>query len=140
MTPRVSTLKNMILIATFALLPLASVNASAQNKAYVNVPFDFVANHQLLPSGYYEMMSSDTSLTLINANTGKAQAILLVRHEAGDAIETRGRLRFQVSGHRRVLVEAQFAGSSVHSKLLGQPKRERVVARNAEPSIEVAMK
>ncbi|HEY2471719.1 MAG TPA: hypothetical protein VGI45_28295 [Terracidiphilus sp.] len=140
MTRSLSTMKNMILIATFALVSFTAVTASAQNKATVYVPFAFVANHQTLPAGHYEVLSSVTSLTLIDANTGKAQALFLVRHEAGDAIETRGRLRFQMSGSRHVLVEVQFAGSSTHSRLLGQPKQERQVARSGEPTIEVAMK
>jgi hypothetical protein len=143
MTRSLSTLKNMILIATFALLPLAAVNASAQNSAHVNVPFAFVANHNVVPAGYYQVISSETTLTLINANSGKALAMLLVRPENGDAIETQGRLSFQVSGSRHILTEAQFAGSSTHSKLLAQPKRERQVANNTNLSgatVEVAMK
>jgi hypothetical protein len=140
MTRSLSSLRNTILIAALALLPLAAVNAPAQSKARVNVPFAFVANHQLVPAGYYEVLSSDTTLTLVNTNSGRVQAILLVRHEAGDAIETQGRLRFQVSGTHYVLTEAQFAGSSVHSELLARPKQERIVARNTAPTIQVAMK
>ena len=143
MTRSQSTLKNTILIATFALLPFAAVHASAQNAAHVNVPFDFVANHQYVPAGNYIVQSSENAVTLISANTRKAEAILLTRKEAGDAIETRSLLEFYVSGSRHVLVEAQFAGSSMHSMLLGQPKKERMEARNTEPAgqtIEIAMK
>lgn len=140
MTRSLSTLKNTILIAAFALLPMAAVNASAQGKAYVNVPFAFMANHQVVPAGYYQVLSSESTLTLINANSRKVQAILLVRHEAGEAIETQGRLRFDVSGSHHVLTEVQFAGSSVHSELLAQPKQERIVARSADPAIQIAMK
>ena len=140
MTRSLSTIKNTILIAALALLPLAAVNASAQSKARVNVPFAFMANHQVVPAGYYQVLSSDSTLTLINAASGKVQAILLVRHEAGDAIETQGRMRFKVSGSHHVLTEVQFAGSSVHSELLAQPKPEHTVARNASPAIQVAMK
>ncbi len=142
MTRQFASFKNMILTATVALLPLAAVYASAQNSAHVSVPFGFVANHTYVPAGYYKLLSSDTTLTLINENSGKAQAILLVRHEGGDAIETQGRLSFQLSGGRHILTEVQFAGSSTHSKLLAQPKRERQVARNdsTDATVEVAMK
>ena len=140
MTRSLSTLKNTILIAALALSPLAALNASAQSKALVNVPFAFMANHQVIPAGYYQVLSSDSTLTLINAGNGKVQATLLVRHEVGDAIETQGRLRFKVSGSHHVLTEVQFAGSSVHSELLAQPKPEHIVARNADPVIQVAMK
>jgi hypothetical protein len=140
MTRSLTTLKNTILIAAFAILPLAAVNASAQSEAHVNVPFAFMANHRVVPAGKYKVLSSDSTLTLIDDNSGKLQAILLVRHEAGEAIETQGRLRFQVSGIHYVLIEAQFAGSSIHSELLARPKQERIVARRPEPTIQVAMK
>jgi hypothetical protein len=142
MTRHFASLKSMILIATFALLPLAAVNASAQNSAHVNVPFSFVANHHVVPAGYYQVISSDTTLTLIDANSGKARAMLLVRHEYGDAIETQGRLSFQMSGGRHILTEVQFAGSSTHSRLLAQPKQERVAASYSErtgATVELAM-
>jgi len=141
MTRYFASLKSTILIATFALLPLVAVNASAQNSAHVNVPFAFMANHHVMPAGYYQVISSDTSLTFIDAS-GKAQAMVLTRHEQGDAIETQGRLRFAVSGSRRILTEVQFAGSSTHSRLLGQPKAEHVAASNkdgARTTMELAM-
>ena len=139
---RISTLKNKLLIATLALLPFAAANASAQNKAIVNVLFAFVANHHAMPAGKYEVLSSDNSLTFIDTNTRRAQAVLLTTHETGDAIETRGRLRFLVTGSRYVLIEARFAGSSTHSELLARPKLERSIARGAETgtTVEVAMK
>lgn len=140
MTRSLSTLKTMFLIGTFALVVSAARDASAQNQSHVKVPFAFTANHHQVPAGYYEVLSSETSLTLINVNSRKVEAILLTRKESGDAIETRGRMEFFVSGGRHVLTQVQFAGSSMHSLLLGQPKRERIVARNASPTIELAMK
>lgn len=142
MTRSLSTLKNMILTASFALLPFAAVNASAQNAARVNVPFGFVANHHYVPAGIYSVLPSENAVTLINAETRKAVAVLLIRKEAGDVIESRGRMEFYVSGGRHVLVEVQFSGSSAHSRLLGQPKQERQVASNVstDATVEVAMK
>ena len=141
MTRSVSTLKNIMTIATFALLPLAVVNVSAQAKAHVDVPWGFVANHHYVPAGYYEVLPSDNAMTLIDAKTGRAAAILLIRKEAGSKIENRGRLEFYVSGSRHMLVEAEFAGSSMHSILLGQPKPERTEARNSDQAttFEIAM-
>ena len=100
MTRSVSTLMT---IATFALLPLAVVNASAQAKAHVDVPWGFVANHHYVPAGYYEVLPSDNTMTLIDAKTGRAAAILLVHCKAGSKIENRGRLEFYVSGSRQLL-------------------------------------
>jgi hypothetical protein len=142
MTLHFASLKNMILTASFALSPFAAVNASAQNAAQVKVPFGFVANHHYVPAGTYKILRSENAVTLINADNWKSVAILLIRNEAGSAIESRGRLQFYVSGGRHVLVEAQFAGSSMHSRLLGQPKRERQVASNSstDAAVEVAMK
>jgi hypothetical protein len=139
MTRSLSTLKSMLLIGTCALVIFAARHASAQNRSHVNVPFAFTANHHQMPAGNYEVLASETSLTLVNVNSKKV-AILLIRRESGDAIETRGRMEFFVSGSRHVLTQMQFAGSSMHSILLGQPKRERILARNASPTIELAMK
>ena len=140
MTRSHSTLKSMLLIGTLALVVLAARDASAQNRAYVNVPFAFTANHHLLPAGYYKVLSSENYLTLINVNSRKGEAILLIRKESGRAIETQGCMEFFVSGNRHVLTQVEFAGSSMHSVLLGQPKKERIVARNASPRLELAMK
>lgn len=141
----ISTLKNALLIPTFALLSFAPVNASAQQKeAIVNVPFAFVANDQAMPAGRYEVLSSasDTSLTFIDANTGRAQGVLLSRSETGGAIETRGVLRFLVIRSRYVLIEVRFGGSSTHNELLAKPKLERSVAGTgpATTTVEIAMK
>jgi hypothetical protein len=141
MTRSVSTLKNIMTIATFALLPLAVVNVSAQAKAHVDVPWGFVANHHYVPAGNYEVLTSENTMTLIDADSGRTAAVLLIRKEGGSEIENRGRLEFYVSGSRHTLVEAQFAGSSMHSILLGQPKPERTVARNSDQAktFDIAM-
>jgi hypothetical protein len=140
MTRSLSTLKSMLLIGTCALVIFAARHASAQNRSHVNVPFAFTANHHQMPAGYYEVLASETSLTLLNVNSKEVRAILLIRRESGDAIETRGRMEFFVSGSHHVLTQVQFAETSMHSILLGQPKRERIVARNASATIELAMK
>ena len=131
-----------LLTVTAALLPMVAVNASAQNSAHVNVPFAFVANQQAVPAGNYQVLASNNSLTIINTNTGKPQAILVVRHEAGPAIESKGMLTFKMSGGRHILTEAQFAGSSTHSELLTQPKQERRIASNTQSTstAQLAMK
>jgi hypothetical protein len=143
MTYHISTLKIMFLVSLIAVLPFTADRASAQNAALVNVPFGFQANHVYLPAGYYEVLSSDNTVIFIDAKTCKAQAILLVRHEDGSEIETRGRLIFLVRGDRRMLKEVQFAGSSTHSELTLRPEKLREVARVPQPTnttIEIAMK
>ena len=140
MTRTLSTLKSMLLIGALALVVTAARDASAQQKSYVNVPFAFTANHNLVPAGSYEVQASGSFLTLFNVGSRKVAAIVLIRKESGGAIETRGRMQFFVSGNRHVLTQVQFAGSSLHSILLGQPKRERTVASNGAPTIEIAMK
>ena len=138
-----STLKLAVLTASFALLPCAAVSASAQSTARVEVPFPFLANHVSLPAGHYEVISSDTSLILYDASTRRAQAILAVRHEIGYSPETRARMTFEKSGTHLVLTDVRFAGSAMHSVLLVQPKRERVVAQGPKANdvtIELAMK
>jgi hypothetical protein len=133
----------MVLVSLIAVLPFTARRASAQNTALVNVPFGFQANHAYLPAGYYKVLSSDNAVTFIDAKTRKAKAILVVRHEDGSAIETRGRLIFLARRNHRVLKEVQFAGSSVHSELIVRPEKVREVAGVPQPTnttIEIAMK
>jgi len=142
MTSKISTLKNAILIATFALLPLAAVEASAQTKAVVvDVPFAFVANHTSLPAGHYRILGNDDMLTFVNADTGTSRAIVLSRTEPSNTPQGLGKLEFYVSGNRHMLTEVRFGGTSTHNVLLRQPKPEREMARNGQASgqiIEIA--
>jgi len=142
MNRTVFNLKNTIMIAALALLPFAAVHASAQKNAQVNIPFAFQANHTNLPAGHYRVVASESTLTLYNLETGRAQAVLLTRDDAGHAIPERGRLEFYVSGNRHMLTNVQFAGSSKEIVLLRQPKEERVAAKNAnsaDTTIALAM-
>ena len=139
MTRSLSNLKKTILIATSA---LTVVSASAQRKAEVNVPFAFEANQVSLPAGHYQVLVSGTSLAFINMNNRETQAMLLTRNEQANAIAETGRLRFHNAGNRYLLTEVQFAGSSIYSELLRQPKKERHVASNTHEgrTVEIAMK
>ena len=142
MTGTVSNLKNAIMIAALALLPFAAVYASAQKNAQVNIPFAFQANHTNLPAGHYRVIASESSITFIDVDTGRAKAMLLTRDEPGYKASDRGRLEFYVSGSRHVLTNVQFAGSGKQVVLLRQPKKELVVAENAsqaDSTIEIAM-
>lgn len=142
MNRTVSKMKNAMMIAALALLPFAAVHASAQKSAQVQIPFAFQANHSILPAGHYRVIASDSTLTLYNLETGRAQAVLLTRDDAGHAIPDRGQLEFYVSGSRHMLTNVQFAGSSKEIVLLRQPQKERVVAKNAnapDTTIAIAM-
>jgi len=142
MTRTASSLKTAIMIAALALLPFAAVHASAQKNAQVNIPFGFQANHTYLPAGHYRVIASESTLTFVNADTGRTLALLLTRDEQGSAIPSRGRLEFYVSGSRHMLTDVQFAGSGKQIMLLRQPQKEHVVAENAngaDGTIEIAM-
>lgn len=142
MTSKLPTLKNSILIAMFALLPLAAMEASAQTKdVTVDVPFAFVANHTSLPAGHYRILENNDLLTFVNVETGRSRALVLSRREPSNFSQTLGKLEFYVSGNRHLLTEVRFGGTSVHNVLLRQPKPERATARNREPAgqiIEIA--
>jgi hypothetical protein len=143
MTRLVSNLKNATMIAVLALLPFAAVHASAQKSARVNIPFAFQANHVNLPAGYYRVIASDSTLTFIDNDTGRVQAMLLIRDDDGSTAPERGRLEFYVSGSRHMLTNVQFAGSNKELVLLRQPPKERTVAQNASPAdetIQIAMR
>jgi hypothetical protein len=139
MTRSPSTFKSIVFATALVLSSFASANASDQDKALVKIPFPFTANHIALPAGQYWVLSSDTSISLLDAKTRKTQAILLVRHETGDAIETRGQLTFTRGVGRYVLTDVRFAGSQVHSCLQQRPKL-RETPTDAMPTIQIAMK
>ena len=80
MTRTLSTLKLTLITVALSVLSLAVPTASAQNKAVVTVPFAFRANQQVLPAGQYQVVSSDSILMFIDANTGRTSAALLGRH------------------------------------------------------------
>ena len=91
----------------------------------MEVPFPFVANHVSLPTGHYKLISSDSSLILIDANTGRGQAILVIRREFSDS--SNARMTFVKSGTRLVLTQV----------------RSRVVAQGPkanDTTIELAMR
>ena len=50
------------------------------------------------------------------------------KRRSAAAIETQGSLRFQAEGSWFLLVEARFAGSSMHCALMAKPKLERSLA------------
>jgi hypothetical protein len=135
MTSKISILKNSMFAVIVATLPLAAANASAQTRHVdVDVPFAFVANHTSFPAGHYTIIGDGPFLRLSNTDTGKSEGVLLSRSEAGYSVEDESKLQFYVSGSRHVLTEIRFAQTGTRTELAVQPKPERVVARNAEPS------
>ena len=87
-------------------------------------------------------MLSDRYLSLRNVATDQTQ-VLMVRPEAGSAIETRGRLVFHQEGSRKYLAQVWIAGTSMHSEVAVQHKPDRTLAKRSAPqvsSIEVALK
>jgi hypothetical protein len=140
--PHLSSNLKLSSVAIFALLALAAISASAQQKAQVNVPFAFVANEVSVPAGHYKILAADSHLTLINLENGKAQAMLLTMNEQGNAIEARGSMKFRVAGNHYVLTEVRFAGSSARRELLHQPKREHLSTADVmrmNDAIEIAL-
>lgn len=114
--------------------------ASAQN-ARVNIPFDFVANQQVLPAGCYTVeLQSHTYLHLVDCATGKVAGLMVRTTNAYEEVGT-GKLLFRetIRGYR--LSQIRFAYINMQSDLAVQPKFEEVVANNATgKTIEIAMK
>jgi hypothetical protein len=143
MSARITNLSNLIFGLSLATgLLCAGANASAQTTASVTIPFAFSADKQLLPAGSYKVqLLSDRFLSLRNVVTNQTR-VLIVRPETGSAIETRGRLVFQLEGSRRYLAQVWIAGTSSHSELVIQhkPERERAKSNTAPSTIEFALK
>jgi hypothetical protein len=71
-------------IAVAVVLLCSTSNVSAQATGTIYTPFAFTANHQLVPSGFYNVdLLSDCYLALIDSKTGKTQTVLLVRLNQG---------------------------------------------------------
>jgi hypothetical protein len=144
MTSRIANLSNLILSLSLAGgLLCAGANAAAQTTASVTVPFPFSADNQYVPAGSYKVeLLSDRHLSLRNIATNQTQ-VLMVRPEAGQAMETRSRMVFQQAGSRKYLAQVWIAGTSLHSEMAVQHKRELESAKsNATPpsTVELALK
>jgi hypothetical protein len=117
--------------------------ASAQNSESVNIPFAFSANNHHVAAGYYQVqVVSDRFLSLRNVKTSRSE-FMMVRPEAGPAIETQGRLVFHRVGGRAYLTQVWMAGTSVHSEVVGHPKPASELAHKGQPPVstfELALK
>ena len=141
MTSRIANPSNLILSLSLATgLLCAGATASAQT-ASVTIPFAFSADNQYVPAGSYKVeLLSDRFLSLRNMATNQTQ-VLMVRPEAGQAIETRGRMVFQQDGTRKYLAQVWIAGTSLHSEMAVQHKRDLESAKRTQAStVEVALK
>lgn len=141
MTSRIATTSNMLSSLFLATgLLCAGANASAQTTATVNVPFAFSADNQNVAAGSYKVeLLSDRYLALLNTTTNQTQ-VLMVRPEAGQAIETRGRMVFHQDGSRKYLAQVWMAGTSLHSEMVVQHKSESQAARGKGATLELALK
>jgi len=141
MTSRIANLSNLIFGLFLATgLLCAGATASAQTTASVTIPFAFSADNQNVAAGSYKVeLLSDRYLSLRNIATNKTQ-VLMVRPEEGQAIETRGRLVFQQDGSRKYLAQVWIAGTSLHSEMAVQHKRESQLAKGHVTTVELALK
>jgi hypothetical protein len=136
-------ISHLLWIALICALLLTDVHASAQSKATVKIPFAFTANHLAMPPGHYTLeLLSDRFLCFTASRTGKRLAVIMVRPDPVPYIETRGAVRFIVSGYRHYLTEIRFANSSIHSLPVLPHSLERELATNPPPAstVEIAMR
>ncbi|MGA7107778.1 MAG: hypothetical protein WBY75_08565 [Terracidiphilus sp.] len=144
MTSRIANLSTLILSLSLTTgLLCAAATASAQSTASVTIPFAFSADSHYVPAGTYKVeLLTDRYLSLRNVATDQTQ-VQMVRPEAGQAIETRGRLVFQQDGTRKYLAQVWIAGTSLHSEMAVQHKSQSESAKSkATPAstIELAVK
>ena len=77
-----TTLKN-IMLSVGAVALLGASGLSAQTKATASIPFDFTVQNTTLPAGSYTMSATAEVMTIRNADTGKAIALLAAGSESG---------------------------------------------------------
>jgi hypothetical protein len=81
---RIAALPSLLLITSALSLICPATKASAQATGMISIPFEFMANHQLVPAGSYKVdLLSDRFLALIDGKTGTTRTVLLVRPEEG---------------------------------------------------------
>jgi hypothetical protein len=117
--------------------------ASAQNldAARANVPFAFVANHQQLPAGCYQVkLLSNAILSLVNCETGRMVGVM-VHTTNGYPTIRQGSLVFGVTGREPRLIQVRFPATNIESDMSVQPKPEHELAwRTANKTTEIALK
>lgn len=117
-------------------------NAPAQTASSVTIPFAFSADNQYVAPGTYKVeLMSDRFLSLRNTYTNKTQ-VLMVRPESGQAVATRGRLVFHLAGSRKYLAQVWIAGTSIHSEVAVQHRRQNEFEKShtSSSTIELALK
>ena len=141
---RIAALPSLLLIVSGLSLICPATKASAQATGTFSIPFEFTANHQLVPAGSYKVdLLSDRFLALIDGKTGTTRTVLVVRPEEGPNASARTGFVFHSAGGRYFLKEVKIAGSSMRSELAIQPKPEPVIAKGGalkSSTIEIAIK
>lgn len=111
-----------VLTAFVFLAILAGANAFAQNSARFSIPFDFTANHQIVPAGEYsaalitDQLSAGQFLSLVNTQTGK-KTLVMVRRDTVAKIRTHGYMVFYADESGRYLQEVRMPGSDALGEL-----------------------
>jgi hypothetical protein len=127
------------IVGVILIVPAASAQDS--NAGSVNIPFSFVANHQVLPGGCYQVkLLSNAILTLANCQTGRTVG-LMVHTASGYPAVRHGSMVFRVSGSAYRLIQVRFPATNIQSDLSVQSKPERELAWDAaNKTTEIAMK
>ncbi len=130
-----------ILAAALAALAAMSFPAASAQNARVYIPFNFVANHQVLPQGCYIVeLQSHTYLHLVDCSTGKVVGLMARTTNAYEEVGI-GKLLFRDTTRGYQLTQIRFANINMQSDLAVQPKFQDVVAKNGRSdTIEIAMK
>lgn len=131
----------VILAAALAALgSMSSLSGSAQN-ARVNIPFDFIANHLVLPAGCYKVeLQSPVYVHLVDCSKGTVVGLMARTINAYEEVGTSA-LHFRSTTRGYRLTHIRFANINMRSDLAVQPKFEDVVANNTgKKAIEIAMK
>jgi len=109
------TVRNFVVLAVFA-MALTGLSL-AQDDTYrvtANVPFDFYAGHQQLPSGMYqfEVNYGNHSVMLRNKTTGRSYA-LLARPGDGESVGE-AVVEFDLVGDTHILADLKTASTGVN--------------------------
>lgn len=101
-----------VLVAGVVLAAAPRASASLPDAAVVTVPFEFLANHTVLPAGAYRLTADpeDSSLLFIASVDGRHEALLPVIGQAPNSDESKVELVFKQYGGEHYLWKVAAPG------------------------------
>ncbi len=120
----------------FGLLLITSLAYGQSGKLIIQVPVEFSAGQELMPTGKYTIRVNASQSTVLLQNDADNKAVFVISHsEQAPKLQERGKLLFRRYGARYFLSQVWPAGT-IYGRELPQSRIEREIARSAgQPAV-----